>query len=133
MRTHVEFTSKLFPPYPGEEEEMVNPGMWGKRLAEFLRAKLGAKGFETDEPIAEDWGWFVGILHTPFPMALGCATFNDGTDSFLVFIDPSKPTIRRGLFKKIDTVADVERLAQALDKILRSEPGITSVNWVDAP
>jgi len=55
--TYVEFRSDRFPPYEGEEEQ-INPDLWGKRLAEFLRDKLRAEGFESSEPIAEDWaGW----------------------------------------------------------------------------
>ena len=32
MKTQVEFRSKKSPPYDGEEEQ-INPGLWGKRLA----------------------------------------------------------------------------------------------------
>ncbi len=39
MKTHVEFRSAKFPAYDGEEDE-VNPGRWGKRLAEYLAMKL---------------------------------------------------------------------------------------------
>ena len=35
MKTQVEFRSAKFPPYEGEEEQ-INPGLWGKRLAEYL-------------------------------------------------------------------------------------------------
>ena len=53
VQTHVEFRSDRFPAYDGEEEQ-INPGLWGKRLAEFLRDNLRTEGFETEEPIAED-------------------------------------------------------------------------------
>ncbi len=33
MKTQVEFRSSKFPPYDGEHEQ-INPGLWGKRLAE---------------------------------------------------------------------------------------------------
>jgi hypothetical protein len=39
----VEFERSDFPPYPDEEEE-INPGRFGKRLAEFLSLKLPAAG-----------------------------------------------------------------------------------------
>jgi len=35
MKTQVEFRSSKFPPYEGEQEQ-INPGLWGKRLAEYL-------------------------------------------------------------------------------------------------
>src|SRR6266849_8909352 len=54
METHVEFRSDRFPPLEGEEN-LINPDLWGKRLADFLREGLARQGFETKEPIAEDW------------------------------------------------------------------------------
>ena len=33
MKTQVEFRSSKFTPYEGEQEQ-INPGLWGKRLAE---------------------------------------------------------------------------------------------------
>jgi len=38
-----EFGSSKFPPYDGEEEQ-INPGLWGKRLAEYLVQKLAERG-----------------------------------------------------------------------------------------
>jgi hypothetical protein len=43
MKTQVEFRSSKFPPYE-EEQEQINPGLWGKRLAELLRAETIRKG-----------------------------------------------------------------------------------------
>jgi len=56
MKTQVEFRSSKFPPYEGEEEQ-INPGLWGKRLAEYLVQKLTEKGIKTEEIIGEDWGY----------------------------------------------------------------------------
>jgi hypothetical protein len=44
MQTHLEFRSTEFPAYPHEEE--INPGRFGKRLAEFLVAQLPRAGFD---------------------------------------------------------------------------------------
>ena len=129
MRTHVQFTSDAFPPYPGEEEQ-INPGIWGKRLAEFIVSKLPDFGVTPEEFYAEDWGWEIPLKNEAFPMFIGCGNqISDGGNEFLCFIDPSKPEIRRGLFKKISTVSDVERVADALDQILRSHPGIRDLEW----
>ena len=48
MKMQVEFRSSKFPPYEGEEEQ-INPGLWGKRLAEYLVQKLSEKGIKTEE------------------------------------------------------------------------------------
>ena len=67
MRTHLEFHSTEFAAYPGEEEE-INPGRFGKRLAEFLVAELPRTGFEIDNVNAEDWGWRIDLKHDAFPL-----------------------------------------------------------------
>ena len=54
MKTQVKFRSSKFPPYE-EEEEQINAGLWGKRLAEYLVQKLSEKAIKTEEIIAEDW------------------------------------------------------------------------------
>lgn len=129
MRTHLEFTSNAFPPYPEEEAE-INPGIWGKRLAEFIVSRLPTHGIETGAIVPEDWGWVIPIKNEAFPMFIGCGNQTEpGGGSFLCFIDPSKPEVRKGLFKKVSTVADVERIATALEAILRSHPGIKNVRW----
>jgi hypothetical protein len=110
---------------------MVNPGMWGRRLAEFLREKLGEAGYRTDEPIAEDFGWFIGVHNETFPMSIACAACGDTDEDFQVHIHPSTPTIRRGLFKKVETTEGVERLSSTIHRILSSEPGIRDLEWLD--
>lgn len=101
METHVEFRSALFPPYDGEEAE-VNPGSYGKRLAEFLRRGLTGRGFEAGEPFAEDWGWVVPIVNTEFSMWIGCGNYDEyPSDGFLCFIEPHTLTIRKWFRKMV--------------------------------
>ncbi len=128
MRTHVEFRSAKFPAYPGEEEQ-VNPGLWGKRLAEYLHSQLTENGVALGEIYAEDWGWAIPLKHEAFPMWVGCGRYQEYDDGYLVFIEPSKPAIRKGLFRKIDTAADVERIAAILDRILSTDPEIWDLRW----
>ena len=133
MRSHVEFVSDAFPPYPGEEEK-INPGIWGQRLAEFLVAKLPEHGINASRFYLEDWGCFIRVKNEAFPMAIGCANYGgcgSGSEEngFLCFIDPHKPNIRRWLVKKVNTVRDVERVADALDKVLRGHPQIREIRW----
>ena|SRR5438128_11601825 len=71
MRTHLEFRSSGFPAYPGEEEE-INPGRYGKRLAEFLAKRLPGYGFHVTQINAEDWGWRIDLQHDDFPSASAC-------------------------------------------------------------
>ena len=76
MRTHVEFRSDRFPAYEGEEEQ-INPGVWGKRLAEYLHAQLQANGIGVEEIDSEDWGWYIPLRDTSFPAFLGCGNYEE--------------------------------------------------------
>ena len=121
------FRSDRFPAYEGEEQQ-INPGIWGKRLAEFLREHLCHAGFETDEPQPEDWGWILPIANDDFPLWIGCARHEEYFDSFLCFIEPHQPVVRR-LLTNIDTHERVDSLRRALDEILNDAAGIREKRW----
>jgi hypothetical protein len=127
MKTVVEFRSDRFPAYDGEDEQ-INPGIFGKRLAEFISEGLGKQGFEPEELFTEDWGWVIPIKNEGFRLWIACANYEEYPDGFLCFIEPNKPFIRRFL-KKIATQSRVEALQRALDKTLSEEPGIRAKNW----
>jgi hypothetical protein len=127
VQTYVEFRSDRFPAYDGEEEQ-VNPGVWGKRLAEYLRDNLRNQGFATGEPIAEDWGWVVPVANEQFRLWIGCGNYQEYLDGFLCFIEPRSPFIRK-LLKKIDTEPRVASLQRAMDKILDQAAGIREKRW----
>jgi hypothetical protein len=131
MRTHVDFKSEKFPRYPGEVEGVNHETIWGKRLADYLAARLKERGFPVEEPFAEDWGWMVPIRNAAFPLWIGCANYGEERDhGFACFIEPSEPEVRRW-FKKIDTRPAVTRLSDALDAILSNDPDIREVLWVE--
>lgn len=127
MKTHVEFRSDNFPAYPGEEEE-VNPGRWGRRLAEFIAAGLKEGGIAAREPFAEDWGWIVEIENDSFRLWVGCGNYEEYSDGFLCFVEPSKPVVRRW-FKKISTEREVLAVTAALNSLLSSHASIHDVRW----
>ena len=130
MKTQVEFRSSKFPAYEGEEED-INPGLWGKRLAEYLVVKLNERGIATHPIVVEDWGWYVPIRNEGFRLALCCGhQSGDDGDEFLCFTDPSRPIVKR-FFKKIDATAQLTRLTHALEQILSSDPDIRDVVWTE--
>lgn len=130
MKTRVEFRSSDFRPYEGEEDD-INPGRYGKRLAEFLVCGLKGKGFETLNPIARDWGWAVPIKNKGFMLWIGCGNYDEyPDDGFLCFIEPHWPIIRRfGFLWKVDTSIKVTALQEAIDQILSSNPAIRDKKW----
>ena len=125
----VEFRSDDFPPCDGEKEE-VNPGLYGKRLAESLVRGLKQHGFEPLEPVAEDWGWGIPIKNAGFKLWIGCGNYQEYPDGFLCFIEPHQPMVRRFfVLWKIDTAKQVTALPQALDHILSALPGTRDKRW----
>jgi hypothetical protein len=138
MKTHLEFRSDAFPAQPGEEEE-VNPGRWGRLLADYLCTELRARGFAGQGPFAEDWGWLIPLENDKFALWIGCGNIERDAasalesdpapgDQFLCFIEPSTPFVRK-MFRKIDTTARVSELAAALEAALRAHPGVRDSRW----
>lgn len=129
MKTQVEFRSSKFPPYEGEEEQ-INPGLWGKRLAEYLVDGLVSRGVETVEIVAEDWGYYIRVKNKRFPLGICCGHQNGDDDEFLCFTDPGTPTVRK-FFKKIDATPELSRLTEALQQILASDTEIREIVWTE--
>lgn len=127
MRTNLEFRSTAFPAYPCEDEK-VNPGLYGKRLAQFLAAELPGSGYVVEGLNAEDWGWRLDLQNDLFPLWIGCANYGEFEDGFHCFIEPSKPLVRRWL-KSIATSDTVERLAVALEHTLRQGGKVENLRW----
>jgi hypothetical protein len=127
LKTFVEFRSTKFPSYEGEQEQ-TNPGIWGKRLAEYLALNLAKHGIITGEIILEDWGCYLPIQNKGIRLALCCGHQDRDDDQFIIFTDPRSPEIRK-LFRKIDATPQFTPLINALEKILASDKDIKAVNW----
>ena len=127
VKTTVEFRSSKFPPYEGEEEE-INPGLWGKRLAEYLVQGLSQRGIQVEKIIGEDWGYYLPIPNEGFRLALCCGHQSGDGDVFVCFTDPKAPVVKK-LFKTIDASAQLAQLTEAVQQILTSDPEITDIVW----
>jgi hypothetical protein len=66
MDEFIHIRSEQFPILPGEEEEIINEGMYGKAMARYLESKLKERGYLVGEGLAEDWGWFVPVKAQDF-------------------------------------------------------------------
>ncbi|MGB7451420.1 MAG: hypothetical protein WBM36_04755 [Lysobacterales bacterium] len=129
MKTQVEFKSSKFPPYDGEEDQ-INPGLWGRKLAEYLVEKLADLDIETEDVVAEDWGYYLPIRNEGFELAICCGHQDGEDDEFLCFTEPSKPIVKK-FFKKLDATSQLTTLTAALEEILSSDPDIREVVWRD--
>jgi hypothetical protein len=127
MRTNLEFQSSAFPALP-DEDRQVNPGRYGKALADFLASALPRYGLEITSVSAEDWGWRINLRNDAFPLWLGCGNYDEFENGFLCFIEPSAPFIRHWL-KRIETSSTVERLATAVESVLRDSGKVANLRW----
>lgn len=129
VRVAVRFASEAFPPQAGEGE-LITPGVYGKRLAQWLVAQLPAHGFAVKDWYPEDWGWEIVLENQAFPLRIGCR--GEAGADFLCYLAPDKPVIRRGLLRrKIDTRETLARLAAALDAILQADARIADIVWIE--
>ncbi len=63
-------TKSRFGILPGEREELVNDGMWGKALAVYLQEKLRERGWDVPLVCCEDWGWWVEVAGESYGRAV---------------------------------------------------------------
>ena len=122
MRTHLEFRSQQLAGGPNS----INPSIHGGTLAEFLDRRFRELGY-SGGVIEEDWGWMIPLANEPFKLWLGCASYDEDGE-WLVFIEPSKPFIRR-LFSKTDTRPQVEKVATELETIVGDAGDSTGLRW----
>jgi len=127
MKTFVEFRSTKFPPYEGEEEE-INPGLWGKRLAEYFVREFAKRNIKTEEIIMEDWGCYLPIKNESLRLALCCGHQYGDDDQFLCFTEPRKPKIKK-LFRTVDATNELTQLLGVIKEILESDPDIYEITW----
>jgi hypothetical protein len=125
MRSHLQFVSEEL------EEEWLDESLEfipGKLVAALLAAELPRYGYHIDFVVDEDWGWHVGLEHAPFRLSIGCAIgLYRENHAHHCFIEPTKPFVRRW-FKRIDTSEAVEKLASAIEEIVRANGG-SDLEW----
>ena len=132
------FKSDLFDIEPGEDDE-INPGMYGRQLANWLKSRLEQTGYEVEPVIAEDWGRCIMVSRAPFKLWVGCGNMIEDISVkesdplptkdnivWLCFVEAEVPLLNR-LFSKPDTTPALNKLQADLASILSSEPRITLV------
>ena len=65
MEKFIHIRSHKFQALPGEEEEIVNEGMYGKALCKYLQKELLKYNYESPTYYCEDWGWMLEIHNLP--------------------------------------------------------------------
>jgi hypothetical protein len=137
MDKFIHIRSTKFPILPGENEELVNEGMYGKALAQYLQMKLSARGYEAPFICCEDWGWWVELKNAPFVfgVCIYCGHERDGPlDLFCTdgAVGRTKWSWRR--FRFVKTAPWVEKLHEDLVSIFRADPDVEIISTsLDSP
>jgi len=116
-----------FPVLPGEDEELVNPGTYGKALAQYLEVRLKEKAYEVPFICCEDWGWWVEIKGLPFATGVCVYATSDLPENheLCIAVAPtpgSRWSWRR--FRPIDTTPYVTKLLADLTAVFTSDPEV---------
>ena len=132
------FTSPKFEIEIGEDDE-INPRIYGRQLAIWLKAQLEKSGYTVEEVINEDWGRCLMCARDPFMLWVGCGSRPDYATARPGDPPPKHARVRwycfataevffwKRLFGKIDTAPVVAKLNADLGNILMAEPTITLI------
>jgi hypothetical protein len=119
----------------GEADELVNDGIYGKALSEYLQAQLATRGYSTPMVVCEDWGWWVTIAGLPFGCGLCVYGMQiDESSDLDLCLTVSTPAGRKWSwtrFRFIDTTPEIERLYETIRAILGSDPEVTVMGETD--
>jgi hypothetical protein len=131
MEKFIHVRSAKFPILPGEEEELVNEGMYGKALAEYLQEKLRARGYLVPFYCCEDWGWWVELKDAPFTFGVRIYCSAAEADGLLqlscVAGDPEERKWSWRKFRFVDATPWVDKLHQDLIAIFQADADIKVV------
>jgi hypothetical protein len=132
------FKSSKFEIEPGEDEE-INPRIYGRQLAAWLKVCLEEIGYRVEGIYEEDWGRCIMCARDPFMLWVGCGNVWDYDTAKPGDGPPSKEEVTwhcfataevafwKRLFRKIDTTPAVLKLYTDLGSILRAEPEISLI------
>ena len=137
MEKFIHIRSPKFPILPGEKEELVNDGMYGKALAEYLQAKLKDRGYDAPFVCCEDWGWWVELKSAPFTFGVCVYCGPEEADPLDLFCTDGAPERKAWSWRKfrfIDTGAWAEKLHLDLVSIFSADPDVTVISTsLDSP
>lgn len=137
------FVSDLFRIEPGEDAQ-INPRMYGRQLAHWLKAQLESRGYPVEPVIDEDWGRCLMCSRDPFLLWVGCGNEYDYDTArpddppppadrvvWRCFAQAEVPLWARWV-KRVDPAPALARLDAALRDILSAQPRIRLLSQDEA-
>ncbi len=122
METELYIKSELFPSYPGEEND-INPGRFGKRLAEFTKSLLIEKKIDVADLYSTDYSYELRLDQFKFSVYISTGNIDGEKNEFLISISP-KEEFKRKLFKKISTKETINKIYSIIKQGIVDNPKI---------
>ena len=133
--TCIVIESDAFPVLEGEAEELVNEGMYGKALCQYLESRLPGAGIAVQSFCCEDWGWWVEVESRGFSMGLCIYSDADAGDHPRRYAIMSSITeAKKWSWKKFareDVSARVCAILDTVEQVFRGDEQIDSVSRHD--
>lgn len=131
----IHIKSAKFPVLPGEEEEVVNEGTYGKALAEYLEVRLKERSYDVRFNCCEDWGWWVELGGQPFVFGVCIYTVPDYLETqelcLAVRPQPGRCWSWRH-FRSVDAAPPVNQLFADLQALLADDPDVELLGLTEA-
>lgn len=130
-KTCISIETEKFPVLEGEEDELINEGMYGKALCEYLEKQLPLAGVEVPFFVCEDWGWWVEVKDKDFTMGLCIYSDPDVVPTPKQYAVISSITNEKKFvwkkFKKINVSTNVLKILDIVEKTFKNDPAIRNV------
>ncbi len=126
MRARVSFTSSHFAIEPGEDED-INPGIYGKALAQYVAAQLPECGMPVEGVIEEDFARLVVVHRKPFRLWVGCANEEGSTTNWQLLLSAELGLL--GRLRRTDVAPAFSTLRSNVGAIVEGIPGVSQIQW----
>lgn len=126
--------SNRFPILDGEEDEVVNPGTFGKSFALYLQGELIRIGYCCPFIVCEDWGWWVSVKLSEVTVGLACYREHDLNEQCGFACSLSPESNRAWSWKRfwfVDISDQMKKLASDLRSIFEGDPEVEFLSLAD--
>ncbi|MEM7052939.1 MAG: hypothetical protein AAF446_00180 [Pseudomonadota bacterium] len=127
--------SSKFPVLEGEEDELVNEGMYGKALCLYLQNELPKKNINVPSLCCEDWGWWIEVQSGDFEIGLCIYADPESGKSPTRYAIMSSITQGKkwvwSKFRSIDVSKDVIKIMDSVETVFKQDDEITKVTRHD--
>ena len=117
MPSFLHIRTEKFPVLDQEEDEVVNPGTYGKAFAQFIESSLKDAGYDVPFIVCEDWGWWVEVKLPNKSIGITCYRDHDENTLCDFVCSPSPERNKVWSWKKfrfIDISSDLSAIRETL-------------------